>query len=108
MIHSIIAEEFRANNGAHPPTKVLQYAPGPLTTDMTSAVRADGRPPTSAPRWIPPSESAARVMEILRRDAYCSGEHVDFFDADHRPASDPNAAAPPVPQKVKATETALV
>lgn len=80
MIHATIAHEFRAWNGQWPHTKVLQYSPGPLKTDMTLAARAGGRPPSTADRWVEPSESAGRLMALLGCGDYASGEHVDFFD----------------------------
>jgi sepiapterin reductase len=77
MLHATIAEEFRE---ASRHTRVLQWAPGPLVTDMTAKARNSGANPATSARWVHPDESAFRLISVLVKDEYRTGEHIDFFD----------------------------
>lgn len=82
MMFRVLAEE-------EPELRVLNYAPGPLDTDMqlqarsTSAdenmrksfsdMHADGRLLTC-------EESVAKLLKVLLEDDYPSGAHLDFYD----------------------------
>ena len=63
--------------------RVLNYAPGPMKTDMTKelmnnpATHEDARP---SPPLLDPLESARVLMQLLDEDAYAQGAHVDYFD----------------------------
>jgi sepiapterin reductase len=77
MLHATIAEEFRE---ASRHTRVLQWAPGPLITDMTASARNSGAKPATSARWVHPDESASRLIATLVKDEYRTGEHIDYFD----------------------------
>lgn len=84
MLHRILAVES-------PGIRVLCYAPGPLVTDMTSSVlhEAEDTDPqlkahfeqlSSSEQLVDPDESAAKLISLLLRDEYQSGEQIDFYD----------------------------
>ena len=70
--------------------KVLNYAPGPLDTQMIKDLLED--PGThvnirnafegmkSSNSMLKPETSAKKLIQILNEDKYKSGDHVDFFD----------------------------
>ena len=72
--------------------KVLSYAPGPCDTDMQRECRESaGLEPASREYLarlhadggvIDPLASAARCLRVIAADAYVSGAHVDFYDAE--------------------------
>lgn len=87
MIHRVLAVE-------NPALRVLQWAPGPMSTAMTDEViasqhsdptlREDFRQrrdsPNSGRAFVNPGESAERLLQVLVSDKYRSGDHIDFYD----------------------------
>lgn len=80
---------FRVLAAENPQSSVLNYAPGPLDTPMIDDLLADSK---SAPvvrsmfqnmknegKLLNPSESALKLISILRERSFKSGEHVDFY-----------------------------
>jgi sepiapterin reductase len=75
----------------NPLHRILNYAPGPLDTDMQKEIReeclheetrkafagmkADGK-------LLDPNVSAKRMVAILKADNFASGAHIDFFDKE--------------------------
>ena len=84
MYHECFAKELEgADHKAN--IKILNYAPGPLETDMTTEVRAceslDRSLKTSfQQRLVDPGESAAVMVRLVLENAFVSGSHVDFYD----------------------------
>ncbi|XP_009908158.2 sepiapterin reductase [Dryobates pubescens] len=71
-----------------PDVRVLNYAPGPLDTDMQLLARtetgdADMRQffqnLQESGQLIDCSVSAQKLMKLLEEDTFCSGAHVDFY-----------------------------
>lgn len=78
MFHKVLALE-------NPNLRVLNYAPGPLETDMTNEIRnCESLDPSLKPnfegRMIDPGVSADKMVDIVLADEYESGAHVDFYD----------------------------
>jgi sepiapterin reductase len=77
----------RPNNGTVPDAtvRILNYAPGPLETEMTSILRqCDALDATLKPHFqkklVDPMDSAALLSRLLRQDAFVNGAHVDYYD----------------------------
>ncbi|NXW51149.1 SPRE reductase, partial [Nyctiprogne leucopyga] len=72
-----------------PDVRVLNYAPGPLDTDMQLLARTTTGDPEmrqyfqslqESGRLIDCSVSAQKLVDLLEEDTFCSGAHVDFYD----------------------------
>lgn len=80
--HATMAKETPAEQ-----LKVLNYAPGPLETDMVTEIRTapqldEGLRPAFDKKLIEPEESAAKLVKLILSDQFESGQHVDFYDLD--------------------------
>lgn len=83
VLHACVAVE-------RPDVRVLCYAPGPMGTDMTEnvstdeATHAELREAYAAMEhegsFVDPDASAKKLIEVLLRDQFKSGEHLDFYD----------------------------
>lgn len=99
MFTTVIAKEQQAAaattttaNTAGQQHKTLNYAPGPLDTDMQRELRESEalHPPTR--EWsleafkdgklVTPEASAAKCVRILGEDRFESGAHLDFYDEE--------------------------
>jgi sepiapterin reductase len=70
--------------------KTLNYAPGPLDTDMQTELRESKsiHPPTrewsmeafKEGKLVRPEDSASKCIDILTEDTWESGAHVDYYD----------------------------
>lgn len=85
-VHRAIAAEAAEEEAAAGArrTRVLNYAPGPMRTDMAAEAEAGGAM-FPVERWVGVDESAQRLMGLLDADEFdCGGKrpapHVDFFD----------------------------
>ncbi|KAI8870334.1 NAD(P)-binding protein [Ramicandelaber brevisporus] len=87
MLLAVVAEESKAD----PRVKSLSYAPGPLDNEMQRSVRetiGDQEQKGiyssmhSEGNLVPMSKSAGKLIAILQRNEYASGEHIDFYDAN--------------------------
>ena len=72
-------------------TRVLNYAPGPLDTDMSMDIQVNCGNESSRNFFkelrekntiIKPDASADKLMKILIEDSFKSGEHIDFYDIE--------------------------
>uniref|UniRef100_A0A8C3BUJ8 Sepiapterin reductase n=1 Tax=Cairina moschata TaxID=8855 RepID=A0A8C3BUJ8_CAIMO len=72
-----------------PDVRVLNYAPGPLDTDMQLLARTKTGDPEmrrhfqslqESGQLIDCSVSAQKLLKLLEEDAFSSGAHVDFYD----------------------------
>ncbi|XP_064614612.1 sepiapterin reductase-like [Liolophura sinensis] len=84
MFFSVLGKEEQETK-----TTVLNYAPGPLITDMGDEARTKTADPDIRKMFeefkrdgknLECDTSAERLMEILWRMKFTSGQHVDFFD----------------------------
>ncbi|XP_072471616.1 sepiapterin reductase-like [Notamacropus eugenii] len=82
MMFKVLAEE-------EPSVRVLNYAPGPLDTDMHQEarektkdleVRQAANKLKERQSLIDSSVSAQKLLDLLVRDTFESGAHIDFFD----------------------------
>lgn len=93
MFTSVVAKEQQADaNAAATTHKTLNFAPGPLETDMQTELRESAtlHPPTrewsleafKAGTLIKPGDSAAKCIQTLAADRFESGAHVDYYDKE--------------------------
>ncbi len=78
--HSVLAVEEKDTK-----LKVLNYAPGPLETDMSTILRNsteldDSLQPFYQQPLIDPLNSARRLVLLLLKGTFTSGQHVDYYD----------------------------
>lgn len=86
-LHGVIAAEAAEEEAGGPRrTRVLNYAPGPMQTDMArEAIEAGAL--FKVERWVTVDESSRRLMDILAADNFDDGgrspaPHIDFSDLD--------------------------
>lgn len=65
--------------------RVLNYAPGPLETEMTEEIRRapqlDGRVrPHFQKQLVDPVDSAEALVQLLIKNEFENGSHIDYFD----------------------------
>jgi sepiapterin reductase len=87
MFHSTIAVEGDLIGRS---VRVLNYAPGPLDTDMQARIR-DEMPEGDLKKiyvdmhaksnLVQPQASAKVLMQLLKIDKFKNGAHVDYYDA---------------------------
>ncbi|XP_021252321.1 sepiapterin reductase [Numida meleagris] len=79
---------FRVLAAEEPDIRVLNYAPGPLDTDMQLLARTETGDPEirqqfrslhESGRLIDCSVSAQKLLRLLEEDSFTSGAHVDFY-----------------------------
>nr|Q8R536.1 RecName: Full=Sepiapterin reductase; Short=SPR; AltName: Full=Benzil reductase ((S)-benzoin forming) [Meriones unguiculatus]BAB86000.1 sepiapterin reductase [Meriones unguiculatus] len=72
-----------------PSVRVLSYAPGPLDTDMQQLARETSMDPElrnrlqrlkSEGELVDCGTSAQKLLNLLQKDTFQSGAHVDFYD----------------------------
>ena len=81
---------FRVLATEHPELRVLNYAPGPLVTDMTRKVADTTADPDVQKMFqdgvnggfLTCAASVARLIGILEGDKFESGAHVDYYDKE--------------------------
>ncbi|GMT20169.1 hypothetical protein PFISCL1PPCAC_11466, partial [Pristionchus fissidentatus] len=89
---------FRGLAVEEPSLRVLNYAPGPVLTDMYKIVQEKSYDPTIRNAYtvsengksaaqsdvhaaqLSPEQTVTKLVRILNEDAYESGAHVDYFD----------------------------
>lgn len=81
---------FRVLGVEQPNSIVLNYAPGPLDTPMIGELLADQRTDQvvrtmfedlkQTGALLRPADSAAKLVALLRKRNFKSGDHVDFYD----------------------------
>jgi sepiapterin reductase len=79
MFHAALAQEEED-------VLVLNYAPGPLETDMTEQIRLaplldSSLRPHYQKQLVDPDDSAAKLVDILFHQKFKSGQHLDYYDA---------------------------
>ncbi|KAI8821430.1 uncharacterized protein EV422DRAFT_42299 [Fimicolochytrium jonesii] len=84
MMHSAIATE-------QPDVRVLNYAPGPLDTDMQTAIREEMPDvPTRSvfinmheeKKLVAPEVSSRVLFHLLEKDEFKNGSHADIYDVE--------------------------
>jgi sepiapterin reductase len=94
MLHKGVAEEasLATAAGTMPAVKSLNYAPGPMDTDMqgelasSATLLAESRAYFASlkaeGKLVMPDDSAAKCARLLAADTFVSGSHVDFYDSE--------------------------
>lgn len=89
MYHKVLAEEQK-KNPARATMRVLNYAPGPLDTNMQKEIRES--PLVDKPtqeffiqmrdnnQLVDPNASSDKLIALVAAGNYESGSHVDYFD----------------------------
>ena len=95
MYHAVLAEEQKkkpaSSSQPYTPISVLNYAPGPMDTNMQATIReAEAADPTlgtvytdmkTEGKLVDCEVSAEKMVKILSTvNAYESGAHIDYFD----------------------------
>ena len=84
MLHKVLAEEEAKSN-----VRVLNYAPGPLDTEMQRITRETCSDETlratfakmyEEGKLVSPDDSAQKLLLLLDEDNYTQGQHIDYFD----------------------------
>jgi len=80
---------FRVLAAEQPQSLVLNYAPGPLDTPMIDELLADARTDVGVRsmfqemkqngKLLKPSDSALKLISLLRRRSFKSGDHIDYY-----------------------------
>lgn len=88
MFAAVVAKEQQATGATQ--HKTLNYAPGPLDTDMQAELRESETLHPATKEWslemfkegklVRPEDSAAKCVRILEEDRFASGAHVDYYD----------------------------
>nr|XP_032813794.1 LOW QUALITY PROTEIN: sepiapterin reductase [Petromyzon marinus] len=82
MLHVVLATE-------EPHVRVLNYAPGPMDTDMQAeacvrtgdaGLRGRLEKSRAGGALVDPRDSAHALLRLLRADSFRSGAHVDYYD----------------------------
>ncbi|XP_055486978.1 sepiapterin reductase-like [Leucoraja erinacea] len=80
---------FRCLAAEEPDVRVLNYAPGPLDNSMHEQARRETGDPELRQMFVDMhrqgqllscQESARKLLEILAKDEFESGAHIDYFD----------------------------
>lgn len=80
---------YRVLAKEEPDLRVLNYAPGPLDTEMQKEARTNTADPAlkkafcdffSEGKLLTCEESCAKMMGLLLEDKYTSGDHIDVYD----------------------------
>ena len=87
--HTTIAKEQPSENATTTTTavlKTLNYAPGPLETEMVTEIRAaitnlhDSLKPHYQKPQLDPEDSAKKLVHLLISNEFESGAHIDYYD----------------------------
>lgn len=78
MFFKVFAEE-------NPQVNVLNYAPGPVETDMyqtmlTEVTHRETKEMFSNIKPLTTEQTVTRLVQVLKEQKYKSGDHVDYFD----------------------------
>ncbi|ORY98686.1 hypothetical protein BCR43DRAFT_487976 [Syncephalastrum racemosum] len=86
MLLQVIAKENKEGS-----VRTLSYAPGPLDNTMQKHVRETLGDPEQAKLYtdmatqgklVSMESSAKKLVDILQKDVFVSGAHIDYFDDD--------------------------
>jgi sepiapterin reductase len=80
--HTIMSKEIGADDEG---IKIVNYAPGPLETDMVTEIRSSAEldsdlRPHFDKKLLDPEDSAKKLIKLLLSNEFESGSHVDYYD----------------------------
>lgn len=81
-IHRVLALEQQALGGL----KVLNYAPGPMDTELVRQIRRNTLLRDAFTSFVDVQASAEKCVRLALADDCKTGAHVDFFDDEPVPA----------------------
>ena len=91
MYHAVLGKEQEEDSGR---IKILNYAPGPVESDMTetlsesddldSGLRSYFKTSLMEKTLIQPHITANRLVDLVMDGNYTNGQHVDFYDLDKK------------------------
>lgn len=70
--------------------KALNYAPGPVDTDMQFEIRSTASVPAQREfygtlhqtgKLVSPADTSKKLVSILEQNTFKNGSHIDFYDA---------------------------
>lgn len=89
MFHKVLALEQEKNEVK---IRVLNYAPGPLDTDMQKEIRESATVDEETRKYfatmkeekklVNPDDSAEKMMRVILATNYDNGAHIDYFDPE--------------------------
>ncbi|XP_014781561.1 sepiapterin reductase [Octopus bimaculoides] len=80
---------FKVLAGEEKDLRILNYAPGPLDTDMQKNVRENAVDDTirqqftemfNSSKLVSCEDSAEKLIDLLEKDTYTNGDHIDYYD----------------------------
>ncbi|CAI9741667.1 sepiapterin reductase-like [Octopus vulgaris] len=80
---------FKVLAGEEKDLRILNYAPGPLDTDMQKNIRGNAVDDTirqqftelfNSSKLVTCEESVEKLIDLLEKDTYTSGDHIDYYD----------------------------
>ena len=88
MFHRVLAKETEKITTL----KVLNYAPGPMNTEMHAQIRSSAsvdkeirkhfEESFNAAQTVDPNHSAKRLLDIILNYKFQSGQHIDYYDLE--------------------------
>lgn len=89
MFHKVLALEQEKNEVK---IRVLNYAPGPLDTDMQKEIRESATVDEETRKYfatmkeekklVNPDDSAEKMIRVILATNYDNGAHIDYFDTE--------------------------
>lgn len=86
MYHRVLSKEMKDEENF----KVLNYAPGPMHTEMHRQIRTSDAVDTGLKaafeesfrqkQTVDPNDSAKRLLGLILEDMFESGQHIDYYD----------------------------
>ena len=86
MLHAVVGSEQKAKGYI----KTLNYAPGPMDTEMQREIRESPSVPLETREYfsmlketnqlVDIDKSSCKLVRILLKNVFTSGSHIDFFD----------------------------
>jgi sepiapterin reductase len=72
--------------------RVLNYAPGPLETDMTEEIRSasllhESLKPHYQKQLVDPADSSRTLVQLVVENVFENGSHIDYYDIAGPPAT---------------------
>jgi sepiapterin reductase len=80
LVHELNLDPNQTNRAI----RVLNYAPGPLDTDMFDALQKDSLVSETFQQLVPltPALSAEKLLKLLAANDFADGAHVDYYDVE--------------------------
>jgi sepiapterin reductase len=82
---SLTKDDYDNNKSSNIAIKTFNYAPGPLETEMTTAIRNADQldidlKPHFQKKLLDANDSALKIIKLVDENTFDSGSHVDYYD----------------------------